>query len=265
MRRRRQDSVDSSRPAPTPVELVRAATKDYERARRNRDAAIAHAKRRGQPQREIAEAAGLSVGRVKQIVVDPLSNGAKLPPVPEMDLPFPSGADGDDHDRVFALETVDPWLHRWASEREFLAEDQDRQAGNRTDLAQSIYDLNPGQRWVVVYANRTREVYAFAHEERAGWDAVSSATSDIDMTKGSTSGPCVLLGHAYSIELLDTALGFGIYNVLHRPGGLAWVYGRVRLLNALLSTAASPISGLIADPTAVWRYLQDLPDNERPR
>ena len=65
-----------SRPAPSPLEAVRAAAQDYEAARRRRDAAVAAAKAALAAEgaasgagalREIAEAANLSLGRVKQI------------------------------------------------------------------------------------------------------------------------------------------------------------------------------------------------------
>lgn len=253
---------------PTPLEIVKAAVADYERARANRDRAILMAKvSRATSLRELATAAKLSVSRVKQISVVPLAGEASLPPVSELDLEVkPASPDADEHDRVFALATVDPWLHQWPTERDFLHEDPRRLESNRSDMAFEVYDLDLRQRWLVVYIHATREVYAFA-ARRPDRNVVvgrrATPPKVEDATKGSGAGPCILLGHAFSLKYLDAGLGVGIYNVLHRPGGLAWVYGRLRLLNRLLGTAASGAVGINADPTLVWDYLESLPLHER--
>ncbi len=265
MRRRALDLKNDPGPPPTGVELVRAATREYARAKRSRDSAIAQAKANGKTSlRELAEAADLSVSRIKQIAVGAGTGDASLPAVPEMDLSVDRAiehADGDDHDRVFALRTVHPWFEQWPSEREFLRSDPRRLEGNRSDLAFELYDLDPTARWTLVYAHSTREVYAFGDKK-----AESSAEDDAestDPTTGSSAGPCVVIGHAYSYDILDVGVGYAVHNVLRRPGGLAWVYGRLRLLNRLLATTARGMTGFTADPTVVWQYLDTLAPSEK--
>lgn len=252
--------------APHPLQLVRAATRDYVRAKAAREAAIIDAKRVGTSTvRELATAADLSVSRVKQIAVGNAASGATLPPVAEVDLILdPAHGDTDDHDRVFALGTASPWCERWDSEHDFLSADSRRVGGNQSDVAQEIYDLEPTTQWTVTYIAMTHEVYAVGSpaspwsldERRPGLDPV---------TRGSLSGPCVLLGHAFSSDILEAGLGYATHNLRYRPGGLAWICGRLRVLNRLMATTARGTTGITGNPTIVWEYLASLPPMERPR
>lgn len=250
------DPLDTS----SPLELVRIATHECERAKRARDTTIAEAKASGTASlRELAEAAGLSVSRVKQLATGPISGGATLPGVAEMDLSLDDTSLGDaaHGDRIFAIDDVDPWLRKWASEREFLDADPRRHAGDRWDIAYKLYDLELASSWTAVYQDNTREVYAFVNNsERLKADTGESN----DGFRGSRSGPCVLLGHCYTRKYLDAGLNAGsAHNILRRPGGIAWIYGRICLLNRLL--AALPAC---FNEQAVSDYLDGLRPSERP-
>lgn len=73
--RAHREAQGAVRTTPAPLEMVRAAARDFEFARRRRDTAIAQAKADGSTLREMAEAANLSVARVKQIAADPPGEG----------------------------------------------------------------------------------------------------------------------------------------------------------------------------------------------
>ncbi len=220
-------------PKEDPLNAVRTWAQALNRDMRNRDAAIRAARMEGLSHRVIAEAAQLSRSRAQQIAESHgMTSRLLRSPVMELETSRFDGVDSDfdvdEGDRVVGLESLDPWLDQWPSEREFLAQDQRRLDGNRYDFAFDLYDLNPEQRWVLVYIDRTREVYTFPA------DLPDGVEHDGQGYRGSLGGPCKVLGSAPSYQVLDAALSAAIGNVQHRLGGLAWVYTRLKLLNSIL-------------------------------
>ena len=243
--------------ASSPLAAVEAWARGLDRAKEGRDRSIAQARRQGASFREIAGAAGVSVTRVQQIAAAPLPFGPGRTPVTEVDLLQRAGAsekgNADEAERVFSLRSAARWVEEWETEREFIASSPGRATSHsRHALSHTVVDLDPGVTWAVVYLADTREVYALqnAQVDVPGEDDMGPA--------GALRGPCVLLGHAYSYRLLSDALDTALFNIGQRPGGLAFVYGRLRLLNRLLSTIAGP-----NDREQIWEYLEALPSQER--
>lgn len=251
---------------PDYLQHVQATAAGLERAQHTRDQAIIAA-RRHHKLADVAAAAGLSLSRVKQIVapydragVGPM---AKLPPITENDLYLESRDRAQhDGDRVLALKDVvdfDLAAHTFDSERAFLLADPARQEGDRPDIAWELYDLDPTERWVAAYVENTREIYVFRHV------AGANEKPGADTTMGSNSGPCILLGHLPIDEVVLASLHRPAVRVAQgRLGGLAWLYGRIKLTNAILAAATNPSRGFIRNAEAAWDYLANLPDWERP-
>jgi hypothetical protein len=248
------------------LQHVQATAAGLGRAQHTRDQAIVAA-RRHHKLADVAAAAGLSLSRVKQIVapydragVGPM---AKLPPITENDLYLERRDKAlHDGDRVLALKDVvdfDLAAHTFDSERDFLLADPARQEGGRPDIAWELYDLDPTERWVAAYVENTREVYVFRHVDGA------NEGPGVDTAMGSNSGPCILLGHLPTDTIVDAALNKSATNIAQgRLGGLAWLYGRIKLTNAILAAATNPSRRFIRDAEAAWDYLANLPDWERP-
>lgn len=241
-------------PAPTPLEQVATATAKYEQARLDRDRVIANARTRA-PLREIAAASNLSVSRIKQIAPH-LGSAWRTtrPPIGEMDLLGELGEGGDPAgERVMALLDADPFLPSWPSERAFIDADA-RRGGNVMDVQRNVLDLNNDEAWQICYVPNTREVYAWTQRER------DPAYDDAEKSGLSAHGPCYLLGHVITWDLVDAGIARPGWNLSHRPGGLAWVLGRVRLLNRATAALAGSYQ-LTLD--GIHDYLQDLPPHER--
>ncbi len=255
---RRTRKVVEEEEEASPLAAVEAWARALDRAREGRDRSIAEARRQGASFRQLASAAGVSVSRVQQIAAASLPFGLGRSPVTEVDLFLRAGTsekgDVDEAERVFSLQSVAPWYEEWATEREFIASSPERaMSQSRYDLSHKVVDLDPRATWTVVYVADTREVYAFQETQvdvPGQEDAMGPA--------GSLRGPCVLLGHAYSYRLISDALDTPLLNISHRPGGLAFVYGRLRLLNRLLGTIVGP-----SDSERIWSYLEGIPSEER--
>lgn len=237
-----------------PIAVVAGAAQRLDRAKESRDLAIAHARAARVPLREIASAAGLSVSRIKQLSdVGPYTGGADLPAVTEVD----SGAHGKAQDRVLALDDVDPWLQKWESEHAFLQADPARAESDRPDISSALYDLDPGVPWTAAYVTRTHEVYAFRR-------APEGPPETTQMWEGSSSGPCVLLGKVPGYALVNVAINDPALVVRNRPGGLAWLHGRIQLINAIVRALADPVDGILDQgPEPLWQYLRTLEEDAR--
>jgi hypothetical protein len=243
---------------PSPLAAVEAWARSLARAREGRDRSMAEARRRGASFREVAGAAGVSVSRAQQIASNAAAYVDVRSPVTEVDvfLRLASARQGDveEAERVFSLASVAPWFRQWDTEREFIASAPARaMSSNRYDLSHNVVDLDPAVTWTVVYLGETREVYAFQ-----GTQVTVPGEDDAMGPDGALRGPCVLLGHTYSYRLISDGLDTALHNIGHRPGGLAFVYGRLRLLNRLLGTIAGP-----SDREQIWEYLEGLPSEER--
>ncbi len=247
------------------LERVKLAATAMERARDQRDAAIAAARREGSL-REVADAAGLSVSRVKQISPPGVPHWAvSLSPVTDVDLFVADAPNRRVDDRVYALEEVDPWLPEWPSERAFLQENQVRAGGLNYDICNRANDIDPAGEWTVVYASGTREVYAFCTSGplHISEPVDPKAKPAEEMSKGSPHGPCLLLGHVFNYSLVKEALNRPTLNMQHRPGGLVWIYSRIRTTNRIVRSLADPIDGAGRDVNPLWDYLESLPESER--
>jgi len=257
---RRQPHAEPADPPPETLDLIRLHTRQMERSRQLRDAAIAQARtEKNATLRDIAEAAGLSISRIKQI--NPLADPrAKLKsPVTEVDIlaaPASSSADPSD-ERVLALDDVDPYLPTWPSERAFI--DADERRYPFMDLFGDLYDGDSQESWHLRYCRGTHEVYAWT-------DRTPDPAYVDDPSHGgpAESGPCIVLGHVYSWELLERCLDRSLRHVTHRPGGLAWAYGRIQLLNRVLDALSRDYRS--APSESLLTYLTDtLPESEQPR
>jgi hypothetical protein len=240
-------------PAPTPLEQVITATARYEQARTERDRAIAGARNRA-PLREIATASNLSVSRIKQIAPHHGSGWRTTrPPVGEMDLLGELGDGGEvSGERVMALLDADPFLPSWPSERAFI--DADPHRSSVMDVQRNVHDLAEEEVWQVCYVQNTREVYAWTPRE------ADPAYVDAEPSGLSASGPCYLLGHVITWDLVEAGIVLPGWNISHRPGGLAWVLGRVRLLNRATAALGEDYQLTI---DGIRDYLQNLPPHER--
>lgn len=225
-----------------------------ERAKTNRDDAIARARFEGTPLRQIADAAQLSVSRVKQMPPQADGHAATHPPVTEVDISVMSSDNAAE--RVFGIEEVDPALPRWSSERAFI--DADPQRHPFADIALGIVDLDPAHPWHICYSTQTHEVYAWSQQTQ---DPGYPADDPSSYVPGQTVGPCLLLGHLYSLDLAIRGISEPAVNVSYRPGGLAWVYGRIRLLNGLLKVMASDYT-LATGLDGLYEYLEQTRNAE---
>lgn len=231
-----------------PLRAVEDAAAQLARAKDARDNAIGWARAERVGLQRIAKAADLSVSRVKQISTT--SHETMYAPVTEVDLQLPEHDPWGD--RVLGIDDVDPFVTRWASERAFIDENDDRR--QFADITK-VLDLGTDT-WSVCYSIGTRELYAWAAQELdptyEGREAEGTA---------SPHGPCILLGHVISFDVAVAAIANPGNNLAHRPGGLAWVYGRVRMLNSMLRNVLSDYS--IRGELGLIEYLDDLPESEK--
>lgn len=242
--------------SPDAVAELRAAVVGYERARAFRDKAITVAASQ-HTQRVAAEVSGLSLSRVKQIVAGREVEATRLP-ITDVDL---FGFDAPD--RVLSIFEVDPFIERFTSEREFLKLDPRRQTGDRYDLSLRLYDVDPSERWVAVYIESTKELYAFAAQTTAQiWGTDDVAPGDQDAPQGSLAGPVILLGHVPTYAIVDAGINLAVSVAADRPGGLGWLLGRIRLLNRVANAVFDPSDKITREE--FWDYLSTLPKDERP-
>ena len=241
---------------PTPTEQVQTAAHRLEQAKRNRDVAIVEARRQRTPLREIAAAAGLSVPRIKQIKSAIDYNQEARPPVTETDV-YLDGTTINRGDRILAIGEVAPFLQSWDSEKGCIDADPARKKGRRFDISHQVYDLETTDTWTLVYIENTKEIIAYGRTDTG---------ETADMREGATTGPCLLLGHLPTWEVVEAAVDRPISNsVRYRPGGLAWVYGRIQATNRIIRAVVAPGGDLFNQPpTQVWEYLDQLPESEKP-
>lgn len=238
-----------------PLDAVRSAAERLEAARLARDRAISAARMHHTPLRAIAEAAQLSVTRVKQVSSTHYS-GATKPGVTEVDLAVPGAVD-----RVLALDDVDPFLPRFESEQAFIAADSRRRSGKRMDLSFRIYDADDIEvPWVATWIEETGELYVHKTRDPQERDSPVMAT-DWDPSMGAQAGPCILLGHLPSWDVVEAGLDSPLHQVIDRPGGLAWVLGRVRRINLLLRAVAR--SARFNSTSDIIQYIEGLGADEK--
>lgn len=259
-RTRRADRGDPIQPSepPTADALLRQLVllADEERTiRRRRDRAIL-ASRGGLRQRDVAQATGLSVARIKQIQQAGGASALRSPlrtPVTEVDLPASDAPPDSREDRTFLLADVAPWLEPIASERAFFAQDPSRGIGY--DVHTDISD-NGTDRWLVCMTTGTCEIYCFQAEGAA---AAPPEPPRESWGVGSAFGPLYVLGRVMSRRLVQVAMNPQTSRIAQRPGGLAWVYGRILLLNCVLA-ALDRHPGT----DGLSQYLETLPETELP-
>lgn len=255
-RAERGDPIQPSEPPTTDVLLLQLGllADEERRIRRRRDRVIL-ASGGGLRQRDVAQATGLSVARIKQIqqaghsaLRSPLRT-----PVTEVDLPASDASPDSRLERVFLLADVAPWLEPIASEREFFAQDPSR--GTGYDVHTEVSDTGT-DRWLVCMATGTCEIYCFQAEGEAAAPLEPSRES---WGVGSASGPLYLLGRVMNRRLVQVAMNPQTPRIAQRPGGLAWVYGRIYLLNSVLA-ALDRHPGT----DGFSQYLNALPETELP-
>lgn len=262
--RTKMDTPLEPRREPTPADLadqLRVAVRECGVAFQRRDQLIRMAKG-SLTQRAIAGATDLSVPRIKQIQQRTShrrhTSASALPPVTEVDVPGDQLAADIRPERELTLAEAAPWLEPAAdSERAFLAARPSD--GGAYDVHHDISD-DGTDRWVVAMTTAApHEVYAFLAE---GGAKVAADPVDDSPGAGSTSGPLYVLGRVPNQALVEVALNPQTERIAGRPGGLAWVYGRVQLLTRVLAVIANPSSRL--GPSELQEFVSSLPEEMRP-
>ncbi len=256
--------VEQSEPLPPPeattsdalLAQIARLTTEGEAVRQRRDRAIIAARFHEIRQRDVAEAARLSIPRVKQIQQGG-GGGPSTSPVMDFDVAAADAPADARAGRVFLLREVAPWLEPIASEREFFAQDPARGSGYDiyTDISDSGLD-----RWLVAMATGSGEIYCFQAE---GAEEAPPEPQREFWGPGSESGPLYVLGRLPSRSLVEVALNPQTPRMAKRPGGLGWVYGRVNLINDILAAIGAPYKQLTIDQ--IREHLANLPEMERPR
>ncbi len=220
---------------PNPDALLRGLSTEAVAARSRRDAAIAAASTHGLTQRQVAAATGLSVARVKQIQATGAipRTATTLGPVTEVDLIAGEASEDARAERVFRLQDILPWQLPLKSERRFFHEQPNR--GGGYDIGHDFCDVGT-DRWVVAMATGTCEIYAFQAE---GVGHQVDEEMESAARPGSTSGPLYILGQLPHQRYVEVALNSAAPRVAGRPGGLAWVVGRIQLINEALNATFS--------------------------
>lgn len=125
----------------------------------------------------------------------------------------------------------------WATEADFIADDPEhRRRAHFIDGRLRDAPNDPGQ-WILKHLPYTGEIYAY-RTPPVGDRFAAACTYDPDAPHGRTDGtgdrwgPCYLLGRIYSTDLLIE--GIERADIANQPGGIAWVHGRVDLLNRVL-------------------------------
>lgn len=222
-------------PPPTPEErlaTIRLHSRNAEEAIQLRNRAISDTRgHRGVTLEEVAQAAGLTVSRVKQIRGSEEFRGsdrASGPPITDLDLPV---LDADSSNRVWGITDIAPDIPTFESERAFLATGRGRYG---PDLGWDYYDVDRGQRFVISSARSPEggiDIYAF------GAGGATDKPHSEEGFRGSSSGPCYLLGNVKSTQIADKLLFPALIRAAHRPGSLAWAYMRIRTITEVLDSA----------------------------
>lgn len=256
-RRRRNEAWSPPEDEPTYGDLLQSAAERLERAREDRDRAIRAARAARIPLRDIAESTSLSVARVKQIGPPQAGGQKSLDPIIELDLITARTA----NDEVRGIDEVAPWLEKFKSERDFAQSTPERSAGLNYDINHHMLDLDPETPWVAVYNSGSKEIAAW----RSGEPNTPIVESDADDNWNplSASGPCLVLGHLPSWAVVEVGVDRAARQAAHRLGGLAWLYGRIRLLNAVFKSLTDVSDRLIDWQSPLSEYYRSLPESER--
>lgn len=256
-RRRRNEAWSPPEDEPTYADLLKSATERLERAREDRDRAIRAARAARIPLRDIAESTSLSVARVKQIGPPQAGSRKSLDPIIELDLNTTRTA----NDEVRGIDEVAPWLEKFESERAFAESTPERSAGLTYDINHHMLDLDPETPWVAIYNSGSKEIAAWRSGGRN--TPIGESVADGNWNPLSASGPCLVLGHLPSWEVVDVGVDRAARQAANRLGGLAWLYGRIRLLNAVFKSLTDIGDCLIDWQSPLYEYYQSLPESER--
>ncbi|MFM9263448.1 hypothetical protein ACKAMS_32945 [Rhodococcus sp. 5A-K4] len=212
---------------------------------------------------EIAEASGLTARVVREIGAGEPHPAVIRRAVSEVDELIAE----DDHrgDRVLALADVAPHAQWWDSEFAFF-EDDVRRRSRFIQVQPDVYDVDPAVGWEINYAAGTGEVYARELINRPLSQAVRgvSVRDETNMRDGDQVGRCVLLGRLPTAEFVAATLHAPAQVVARRQGGLAWMYGRINLMNRILRAGFRSATGFgdYADPRGgfvrAWTYLDEV-------
>jgi hypothetical protein len=189
----------------------------------------------GIPLAEIAEAAGLSVARVKQIVPTDGPHGledAGGPPILGPELPLRTI---DTANQPWGIREIAPDIPTFESERAFLTS---RGGQFGTDLGWDYYDTSRSERFLmgaVESPDGGIDVYAVAAPEAS--DPVVAG----EVWEGSLNGPCFLLGNVQSWAVLERGFLPALPGIMRRPGALAWAYMRTRWLTEITDAAPTAV------------------------
>lgn len=244
-----------STPAPSEEDVIRHAAQVMEQARRARDEAIATAT--NTRLRTIAEAAGISHARVKQIRRGgrPAERSSDLlrPPITEVDL-YLADHVLEEGDRILSLHQVNPWVQQYASEREYL---QQTEGIDGPDFGSNYYDTDPTQPYVVSSRGTTKGLMIYAFAQNTGpLDDSAPPVHDEHGFHGSSAGPCYPLGILPSEDVADAAVFNHTGRISRRLGALAWLYGRIQTVNTILAATVSHFDPLFEPTPELLAYLQ---------
>lgn len=201
-----------------------------------RNEAIRATRFRGGPTlEEVAEAAGLTVSRVKQLRSGPEERHfgrANGDPITDLDLPF---QDADAPKRVWGILDIAPDIEIFDSERAFLESGRNRYG---SDLGWDYYDIDRNERFVISTAgNHTGglDIYAFLAGSNDG------KSHGPDGFSGSSSGPCYLLGNVPTTWIADKLIFPPLQARTRRPGALAWAYTRILTINEVITSVQDQV------------------------
>lgn len=209
---------------------IRAHSEQARQATELRNRAIRSTRGRSGPTlEEVAQAAGLTVSRVKQIrSTDEFQGhrGADRAPITDLDLPV---LDSDSPNRVWGIMDIAPEVSVFESERAFFAAGRSRYG---SDLGWDYYDVDREQRFVISTAGSPDggvDIYAFAADRTDGKAHTPQGFI------GSSSGPCYLLGTVPNSLIVDEMIFPPLLYRVRRPGALAWAYMRIRTITEVLN------------------------------
>lgn len=235
-------------PIPSDAELIRQATAAFDEARRRRDQIIAEATSH---LRTIAEAADLSVSRVKQIRASIAGHtrdrGAVLPPAGEFDIAV-EDASLTQGDRVFPLAGVAPWLITYPTEDALKDAQPDGKPG--PDFHTQMFDDDPAQRHLIGSwrHNDGRLMIYDVYAENLIPPPLREPGTPVGTTR--------ILGELPAESIADAAIYRSIHRVKRRLGGVAWVYGRIIATNAILTATVNHLS-IHNDLDRITKFTRD--------